>query len=168
MFAFAPLPFYLLVFRFFCFFSLLLYRRLYLRVCIMRSAAVAVPMSTYECCCCCCAYDLQRSPPWLLRASSPVSCSCCLASVDLLDSSDVLLLCYLFMFVFRSLFWFVLFPVPDTHYTSMFFFDVLLIVCFSVTVAQVYLFSREIVWCGKVYSQGRVSHDPVRLQVCLI
>ena len=25
-------------------------------------------------------------------------------------------------------------------------------------------FSREIVWCGKVYSQGRVSHDPVRLQ----
>ena len=26
------------------------------------------------------------------------------------------------------------------------------------------LFSREIVWCGKVYSQGPVSHDPVRLQ----
>ena len=26
------------------------------------------------------------------------------------------------------------------------------------------LFSREIVWCGKVYSQGRESHDPVRLQ----
>ena len=25
-------------------------------------------------------------------------------------------------------------------------------------------FSREIVWCGKVYSHGRVSHDPVRLQ----
>ena len=25
-------------------------------------------------------------------------------------------------------------------------------------------FSREIVWRGKVYSQGRVSHDPVRLQ----
>ena len=25
-------------------------------------------------------------------------------------------------------------------------------------------FSREIVWCRKVYSQGRVSHDPVRLQ----
>ena len=25
-------------------------------------------------------------------------------------------------------------------------------------------FCREIVWCGKVYSQGRVSHDPVRLQ----
>ena len=25
-------------------------------------------------------------------------------------------------------------------------------------------FSHEIVWCGKVYSQGRVSHDPVRLQ----
>ena len=25
-------------------------------------------------------------------------------------------------------------------------------------------FSREIVWCGKVHSQGRVSHDPVRLQ----
>ena len=25
-------------------------------------------------------------------------------------------------------------------------------------------FSREIVWCGKVYSQGRVSHDPVHLQ----
>ena len=25
-------------------------------------------------------------------------------------------------------------------------------------------FSREIVWCGKVYSQGRVSHDPVRFQ----
>ena len=25
-------------------------------------------------------------------------------------------------------------------------------------------FSREIVWCGKVYSQGHVSHDPVRLQ----
>ena len=25
-------------------------------------------------------------------------------------------------------------------------------------------FSREIVWCGKVYSQGRVSQDPVRLQ----
>ena len=25
-------------------------------------------------------------------------------------------------------------------------------------------FSREIMWCGKVYSQGRVSHDPVRLQ----
>ena len=25
-------------------------------------------------------------------------------------------------------------------------------------------FSREIVWCGKVYSQGCVSHDPVRLQ----
>ena len=25
-------------------------------------------------------------------------------------------------------------------------------------------FSREIVWCGKVYSQGLVSHDPVRLQ----
>ena len=24
--------------------------------------------------------------------------------------------------------------------------------------------SREIVRCGKVYSQGRVSHDPVRLQ----
>ena len=24
--------------------------------------------------------------------------------------------------------------------------------------------SREIVWCGKVYSQRRVSHDPVRLQ----
>ena len=24
-------------------------------------------------------------------------------------------------------------------------------------------FSREIVWCGKVYSRGRVSHDPVRL-----
>ena len=25
--------------------------------------------------------------------------------------------------------------------------------------------SREIVWwCGKVYLQGRVSHDPVRLQ----
>ena len=24
--------------------------------------------------------------------------------------------------------------------------------------------SREIVWCRKVYSQGRVSHDPVRLQ----
>ena len=28
-------------------------------------------------------------------------------------------------------------------------------------------FSREIVWCGKVYSQG-VSHDPVRVQGCLI
>ena len=27
-----------------------------------------------------------------------------------------------------------------------------------------YLFSRKIVWCGKVYLQGRVSHDPVRLQ----
>ena len=27
-------------------------------------------------------------------------------------------------------------------------------------------FSREIMWCGKVYSQGRVSYDPVRLQ-CL-
>ena len=26
------------------------------------------------------------------------------------------------------------------------------------------VFSPEIVWCGKVYSQGRVSHDPVRLQ----
>ena len=26
------------------------------------------------------------------------------------------------------------------------------------------LFSREIVWCGKVYSQGRVSHNPVNLQ----
>ena len=25
-------------------------------------------------------------------------------------------------------------------------------------------FSREIVWCGQVYSQWRVSHDPVRLQ----
>ena len=25
-------------------------------------------------------------------------------------------------------------------------------------------FSREIVRCGNVYSQGRVSHDPVRLQ----
>ena len=25
-------------------------------------------------------------------------------------------------------------------------------------------FSGEIVWCGKVYSQGRVSHGPVRLQ----
>ena len=25
-------------------------------------------------------------------------------------------------------------------------------------------FSREIVWCGEVYSQGRVSHDSVRLQ----
>ena len=25
-------------------------------------------------------------------------------------------------------------------------------------------FSREIVLCGKVYSKGRVSHDPVRLQ----
>ena len=25
-------------------------------------------------------------------------------------------------------------------------------------------FPREIVWCGKVYSLGRVSHDPVRLQ----
>ena len=25
-------------------------------------------------------------------------------------------------------------------------------------------FSREIVWCGNVYSQGRVSHDPVHLQ----
>ena len=24
--------------------------------------------------------------------------------------------------------------------------------------------SREIVWCCKVYSQGRVSHDPVSLQ----
>ena len=24
--------------------------------------------------------------------------------------------------------------------------------------------SREIVWCGKAYSQGRVSRDPVRLQ----
>ena len=29
-------------------------------------------------------------------------------------------------------------------------------------------FSRVIVWCGKVYSQGHVSHDPVRLQACLI
>ena len=26
------------------------------------------------------------------------------------------------------------------------------------------LFSHEIVWCGKVYSHWRVSHDPVRLQ----
>ena len=26
------------------------------------------------------------------------------------------------------------------------------------------VFSLEIVWCGKVYSQGHVSHDPVRLQ----
>ena len=25
-------------------------------------------------------------------------------------------------------------------------------------------FSREIVWCGKVYSQWRMSHDPVRSQ----
>ena len=25
-------------------------------------------------------------------------------------------------------------------------------------------FSREIVWCGKVYSHGTVSHDPVRIQ----
>ena len=25
-------------------------------------------------------------------------------------------------------------------------------------------FAREIIWCGKVYSRGRVSHDPVRLQ----
>ena len=33
-------------------------------------------------------------------------------------------------------------------------------------------FYRELVWCGKGYSQGRVSHDPVRLQglsdICLI
>ena len=25
-------------------------------------------------------------------------------------------------------------------------------------------FAGEIIWCGKVYSRGRVSHDPVRLQ----
>ena len=25
-------------------------------------------------------------------------------------------------------------------------------------------FARELVWCGKVYSHGRLSHDPVRLQ----
>ena len=25
-------------------------------------------------------------------------------------------------------------------------------------------FARELVWCGKVYSEGRVSHDPTRLQ----
>ena len=32
------------------------------------TAAVAVPMSTYECCCCSCycTYDLHHSPPWLL------------------------------------------------------------------------------------------------------
>ena len=34
----------------------------------------------------------------------------------------------------------------------------------SVAAHKYTFFSREIVWCGKVYSQGRESHDPVRLQ----
>ena len=66
---------FLLVNRLFCFFSPLLYPRLYLPVCIQLNR-------TYEDRCCCCTfehlqvlliYDVQHSPLWLSRASSPVS-----------------------------------------------------------------------------------------------
>ena len=59
----------------FCLFTLLLYPRLYLPVCIQLNR-------TYEDRCCCCTfehlqvlliYDVQHSPLWLSRASSPVS-----------------------------------------------------------------------------------------------
>ena len=76
-------------------------------------------MSTYECCCYC-TYDLQHSPPWLSRASSPASRSCCLASSSICET--VSLLCH-FLCCVSLIVLFLLFPV------SFCFFFLLLYLC---------------------------------------
>ena len=82
VFAFAPLPYSLLVCRFFCFFA----RSVAVPSVVPNSICIQLN-STYEDCCCCCACDHLRG---LLLLSVPMACSivllgcccCCSSSID--------------------------------------------------------------------------------------